>query len=181
MDRRGGEGAGQGGVVDRGRLRLDMARYANSNGFTIDAPRSIWKYRDWVINAFNHDLSFDQFTIQQLAGDLLPMPTTDQLVATGFHRNTMINQEGGIDPEQFRVESVVDRVNTTGSVWLGLTVGCAQCHDHKFDPLSQREYYQLLAFFNSCDEPTLELPTAEQRRQRHRLRAEGSGLKKRLQ
>ena len=98
----------------RGRHWLDLARYADSNGFTIDAPRSIWKYRDWVIDAFNRDLPFDQFTIEQLAGDLLPKPTTEQLVATGFHRNTLINQEGGIDLEQFRVESVVDRVNTTG-------------------------------------------------------------------
>jgi hypothetical protein len=145
---------------------LDMARYADSNGFTIDAPRSIWKYRDWVINAFNSDLPFDQFTIQQLAGDLLPKPTTEQLVATGFHRNTMINQEGGIDLEQFRVESVVDRVNTTGAVWLGLTIGCCQCHDHKFDPLKQREYYQFFAFFNNCDEPNLEIlsPADEVRR-----------------
>ncbi|MBO0698221.1 MAG: PSD1 domain-containing protein [Zavarzinella sp.] len=152
------------------RLWLDAARYADSNGFTIDAPRSIWKYRDWVINAFNSDLPFDQFTIRQLAGDLLPKPTTDMLVATGFHRNTMINQEGGIDPEQFRIESVVDRVNTTGSVWLGLTVGCAQCHDHKFDPLTQREYYQLFAFFNNCDEPTLEIlsPADEARRKQVR-------------
>jgi mono/diheme cytochrome c family protein len=152
------------------RLWLDMARYADSNGFTIDAPRSIWKYRDWVINAFNHDLPFDQFTIQQLAGDLLPKPTTEQLVATGFHRNTMINQEGGIDPEMFRIESVVDRVNTTGAVWLGLTVGCCQCHDHKFDPLTQREYYQLFAFFNNCDEPTLEIlsPADETRRKQVR-------------
>jgi len=152
------------------RLWLDMARYADSNGFTIDAPRSIWKYRDWVINAFNRDLPFDQFTIQQLAGDLLPKPMTDQLVATGFHRNTMINQEGGIDPEQFRVESVVDRVNTTGAVWLGLTVGCCQCHDHKFDPMTQREYYQLFAFFNNCDEPTLEIlsPADDARRKQVR-------------
>ena len=139
------------------RLWLDAARYADSNGFTIDAPRSIWKYRDWVINAFNADLPFDQFTIEQLAGDLLPKPTTDQLVATGFHRNTMINQEGGIDREQFRVESVVDRVNTTGSVWLGLTIGCCQCHNHKFDPISQREYYQFFAFLNNSDEPNLEI------------------------
>src|SRR5262245_52104882 len=149
---------------------LDGARYADSNGFTIDAPRSIWKYRDWVINAFNADLPFDQFTIQQLAGDLLPKATTDQLVATGFHRNTMINQEGGIDLEQFRVESVVDRVNTTGTVWLGLTIGCCQCHDHKFDPISQREYYQFFAFFNNCDEPTLEIlsPADEVRRKQVR-------------
>jgi len=152
------------------RLWLDGARYADSNGFTIDAPRSIWKYRDWVINAFNSDLPFDQFTIHQLAGDLLPKPTTDQLVATGFHRNTMINQEGGIDVEQFRIESVIDRVNTTGSVWLGLTVGCAQCHDHKFDPISQKEYYQLFAFLNNCDEPNINIQSPEEAARRNELR-----------
>ncbi|HKB01249.1 MAG TPA: PSD1 and planctomycete cytochrome C domain-containing protein [Gemmataceae bacterium] len=163
------------------RLWLDAARYADSNGFTIDAPRSIWKYRDWVINAFNRDLPFDQFTIQQLAGDLLPKPTTEILVATGFHRNTMINQEGGIDLEQFRVESVVDRVNTTGSVWLGLTVGCAQCHDHKFDPFSQREYYQLLAFFNNCDEPTLEILSPADEARRKQVREALSAVEKQLE
>jgi hypothetical protein len=134
---------------------LDQARYADSNGYSIDAPRSIWKYRDWVIDAINRDMPFDQFTIEQLAGDLLPSPTTDQLIATGFHRNTQINQEGGIDPEQFRVESVIDRVGTTGTVWLGLTIACAQCHNHKFDPITQKEYYQFFAFFNNQDEPTL--------------------------
>src|SRR5262249_52241069 len=112
-----------------------------------------------------------QFTIEQLAGDLLPNPARDQLVATGFHRNTMINQEGGIDLEQFRVESVVDRVNTTGTVWLGLTVGCCQCHDHKFDPLTQREYYQLFAFLNNCDEPTIELLSPDEEARRKRVRA----------
>ena len=145
-----------------GRHWLDLARYADSNGFTIDGPRNIWKYRDWVIDAFNRDLPFDQFTKEQLAGDLLPKPATDQLIATGFHRNTLINQEGGTDPEQFRVEAVVDRVNTTGTVWMGLTVGCAQCHQHKYDPISQREYYELFAFFNNQDEPTLPVPTPEQ-------------------
>ena len=144
-----------------GRHWLDNARYADSNGYSIDAPRTIWPYRDWVIDAVNRDMPFDQFTIEQLAGDLLPGATLQQRVATGFHRNTQINQEGGIDVEQFRVESIVDRVNTTGSVWLGLTVGCCQCHDHKFDPIAQREYYELFAFFNSVDEPSLELPTPE--------------------
>jgi mono/diheme cytochrome c family protein len=165
------------------RMWLDGARYADSSGFTIDAPRSIWKYRDWVINAFNRDLPFDKFTIEQLAGDMLPKPTTDQLVATGFHRNTMINQEGGIDQEQFRVEAVVDRVNTTGTVWLGLTIGCCQCHDHKFDPISQREYYQFFAFLNNCDEPTLEIlsPADEARRKQVReTLASVEGLLKRL-
>ena len=136
---------------------LDQARYADSNGYSIDAPRSIWKYRDWVVDALNHDLPFDQFTIEQLAGDLLPNATTLQKVATGFHRNTQINQEGGIDKEQFRIDSVFDRVGTTGTVWLGLTVGCAQCHDHKFDPISQKEFYQLFAFFNNQDEPSIKV------------------------
>lgn len=128
---------------------LDVARYADSNGYSIDAPRQIWKYRDWVVAALNRDLPFDQFVIEQLGGDLLPNPTLEQKIATGFNRNTQINQEGGIDPEQFRIESVMDRVNTFGTVFLGLSVGCAQCHDHKFDPLTQREYYQLYAIFNN--------------------------------
>jgi mono/diheme cytochrome c family protein len=149
---------------------LDLARYADSNGYSIDAPRSIWPYRDWVINAFNRDLPFDQFVIQQLAGDMLPGATTDQRVATGFHRNTQINEEGGIDLEQFRVESIIDRVNTTGAVFLGLTIGCCQCHDHKFDPIAQREYYQLFAFLNNADEPQIELATPEQIQQRQQIR-----------
>lgn len=136
---------------------LDQARYADSNGYSIDAPRQIWKYRDWVVSALNADLPFDQFTIEQLAGDLLPNATDDQRIATGFHRNTQINQEGGIDREQFRIDSVFDRVATTGTVWLGLTVGCAQCHDHKFDPIEQREYYRLFAFLNDQEEPTMKV------------------------
>src|SRR5262249_50900451 len=163
-----------------GRHWLDAARYADSNGYSIDAPRSIWKYRDWVIDALNRDLPFDRFTVEQLAGDLLPNATPEQKIATGFHRNTSINEEGGINLEQFRIESVVDRVNTTGTVWLGLTIGCCQCHDHKFDPLSQREYYQLFAFFNSCDEPTLELATPEQVRLRKELQAKVKTLQQRL-
>src|SRR5690606_16183176 len=122
-----------------GRHWLDAARYADSNGFTIDGERSMWPYRDWVITALNADMPFDRFTIEQLAGDLLEEPTAQQRVATGFHRNTLANQEGGTDDEQFRVESVVDRVSTTGTVWMGLTIACAQCHDHKFDPLTQRD------------------------------------------
>src|ERR1043166_9013221 len=150
-----------------GRHWLDVARYADSNGYSIDAPRSIWKYRDWVIQALNRDLPFDQFVIEQLAGDLLSNATLEQKIATGFHRNTQINQEGGIDPEQFRVESILDRVNTTSTAFLGLTLGCAQCHDHKFDPLKQKEYYQMFAFFNgtvedghgkSAPEGMLEIP-----------------------
>jgi hypothetical protein len=135
-----------------GRHWLDQARYADSNGYSIDAPRTMWPYRDWVIKALNDDLPFDEFTIEQLAGDLLPAPTKNQLIATGFHRNTMINQEGGTKPEQFRVEAMIDRTNTTGAVWLGLTVGCAQCHSHKFDPIPQREFYQMCAFFNQGED-----------------------------
>jgi len=134
-----------------GRWWLDQARYADSNGYSIDAPRSIWPYRDWVVKALNEDKPFDQFTIEQLAGDQLPNATLDQKIATGFHRNTQVNGEGGIDPEQFRIESVVDRVGTTGTVWLGLSIACAQCHDHKFDPISHKEYYSLFAFFNSTE------------------------------
>lgn len=132
-----------------GRHWLDVARYADSNGYSIDAPRSIWKYRDWVIHALNRDLPFDQFTVEQIAGDLLRNATLEQKIATGFNRHTQINQEGGIDPEQFRVESIIDRVNTTATAFLGLTVACAQCHDHKFDPITQKEYYQFFAFFNT--------------------------------
>ncbi len=136
---------------------LDLARYADSNGYTIDGPRQIWPYRDWLIKALNDDMPFDRFTIEQLAGDLLPNATKEQKIATGFHRNTGFNEEGGTDPEQFRVERTVDRTNTTAAVWLGLTLGCAQCHDHKYDPISQKEYYSLYAFFDSCEEPTLPL------------------------
>ena len=160
-----------------GRHWLDQARYADSNGYTVDSDRSIWPYRDWVIRAVNDDLPFDQFTIDQLAGDLLDNPTTAQLVATGFHRNTLVNQEGGTDPEQFRNEAVVDRVNTTGAVWMGLTVGCAQCHNHKYDPFSQREFYQLFAFFNSDEDvnsvaPTMPLPTPAQATELDRIESE---------
>ena len=153
-----------------GRLWLDQARYADSNGYSIDGPRSIWKYRDWVISSLNSDMPFDRFSTLQLAGDLVAGATFDDKVATGFHRNTSINQEGGIDKEQFRVESVVDRVNTTGTVWLGLTVGCCQCHDHKFDPLSQKEYYQFFAFFNTVDEPNLELAPSDEIKKRDKLK-----------
>ena len=144
-----------------GRWWLDVARYADSNGYSIDAPRSIWRYRDWVIAALNRDLPFDQFTIEQIAGDMLPNATLEQKVATGFHRNTQINQEGGIDKEQFRIESVVDRVATTGYAWLGLTIACANCHDHKFDPISQKEYFGLYAMLNNQDEPDLPLTSPD--------------------
>jgi mono/diheme cytochrome c family protein len=155
-----------------GRHWLDLARYADSNGFNIDNPRTIWMYRDWVITALNKDLPFDQFTVEQIAGDMLPGATVERKIATGFHRNTLLNQEGGIDVEQFRVESVVDRVNTTGAVFLGLTIGCAQCHNHKFDPISQREYYQLFAFLNNADEPTLAVGTPRQEVRHAALRAQ---------
>jgi mono/diheme cytochrome c family protein len=152
------------------RLWLDQARYADSNGYSIDAPRSIWKYREWVIQAFNRNMPFDQFVIDQIAGDLKPGADNESRVATGFHRNTQINQEGGIDLEQFRVDSIVDRVHTTSTVFLGLTMGCAQCHDHKFDPISQRDFYRFFAFFNNVDEPELELnPPAEARQRKEVL------------
>ncbi len=149
-----------------GRHWLDAARYADSNGFEKDLPRTIWPYRDWVINAFNSDKPFDQFAIEQLAGDLLPNSTTEQKVATGFLRNSMLNEEGGIDPEQFRIESIIDRVDTVGKSFLGLTINCAQCHNHKYDPISQKEYYQLFAFLNNDDEPTVEVPTKAQVKKR---------------
>ena len=141
-----------------GRHWLDIARYADTNGYSIDGPRSIWPYRDWVIRALNAGMPFDRFVIEQVAGDLLPEPDERQLIATGFHRNTMINQEGGIDFEQYRVEAVVDRVRTTGAAFLGLTLACARCHDHKFDPISQREFFQIYAFFNNVDELGGNLP-----------------------
>ncbi len=137
---------------------LDLARYADTNGYEKDRPRSIWPYRDWVIHAINDDMPFDQFTIEQIAGDLLPNATVSQKIATGFHRNTMLNEEGGIDPLEFRFHAMTDRVATTGTTWLGLTVGCAQCHTHKYDPLTHRNYYQLMAFLNNADEPSMALP-----------------------
>jgi uncharacterized protein DUF1553/uncharacterized protein DUF1549/cytochrome c len=146
-----------------GRHWLDVARYADSNGYVRDGARQIWMYRDWVIQALNRDLPFDQFVIEQLAGDLLPKASREQIVATGFHRNTPINLEGGVDFEEYRVEAVADRVSTTGRVFLGLTVGCARCHDHKYDPVSQREFYQLYAFFNSIDELSGEFSDLEGR------------------
>ncbi len=134
---------------------LDLARYADSQGYANDPDRTIWRWRDWVIQALNANLPYDQFTIQQLAGDLLPNPTRPQLIATGFHRNTLTNTEGGTNPEEFRSVAIVDRVNTTFEVWLGTTIGCAQCHNHKYDPFSQKEYYQLYAIFNNTDDSNL--------------------------
>jgi hypothetical protein len=158
-----------------GRHWLDQARYADSDGYAPDGDRTMWPYRDWVIQALNRDLGFDRFSIEQLAGDLLPEPTLEQLIATGFHRNTLINTEGGSDPEQFRNESMVDRTNTTGAVWMGLTVACAQCHAHKYDPITHSEYYQLFAFFNNSEDknsrnPELVLRTPEDEAKLAKLR-----------
>ena len=155
---------------------LDLARYADSAGYPSDPGREIWAYRDWVIRAFNANEPFDQFTIDQLAGDLLPNPTQDQIIATAFHRNTMTNNEGGTSDEEYRVAAVLDRVNTTMAVWMGLSFNCAQCHSHKFDPFAQKEYYQLMAFFNQSadadlrdESPLLEFATDEQKKQRAAL------------
>ena len=142
-----------------GRYWLDLARYADSDGYEKDRSRPwAWRYRQWVIEALNRDLPFDQFTIEQLAGEVEPNKSTDTLIATGFNRNTLTNREGGTDPEQFRDEQVLDRTATLGTVWLGLTVGCAQCHDHKYDPISQKEFYQLSAFFNTQEEVNIPAP-----------------------
>ena len=131
---------------------LDAARYADTSGYQNDGPRSMWRWRDWVINAYNTNQPFDQFTIEQLAGDLLEYPSLDQQIATGFNRNHRGNAEGGIIPEEYQVEYVVDRVDTTATVWLGLTMGCARCHDHKYDPIRQKEFYQVFAYFNNIPE-----------------------------
>jgi hypothetical protein len=127
---------------------LDLARYADSSGYPSDQPREIWAYRDWVIRALNANMPFDQFTIEQNAGDLLPNPTDDQLIATAFHRNTMTQNEGGTDDEEFRNAAIIDRVNTTFAVWMGTTMACAQCHTHKYDPITINEYFQFYAFLN---------------------------------
>ncbi len=164
---------------------LDAARYADSHGYQTDSSRSNWPWRDWIIRAFNDNLPFDQFTVDQLAGDMLETPSRDQIVATGFNRNHRINGEGGIIAEEWRVETVIDRVETTGQTWLGLTVGCARCHDHKYDPLSQREFYALFALFNNVPEtgsimgsqnraggnsdPLHEIPTKKQQQEITRL------------
>lgn len=139
------------------RVWLDLARYSDTNGYEKDRPRSIWPYRDWVIQALNEEMPFNQFTIEQIAGDMLTNATAAQRTATGFHRNTMLNEEGGIDPLEYRFYAMVDRVATTGTVWLGLSVGCAQCHSHKYDPISHSDYYRMLALLNNADEPELEL------------------------
>ena len=151
---------------------LDLARYADTNGYEKDRKRSIWPYRDWVIDALNRDLPFDQFTIEQIAGDMLPHATLQQRIATGFHRNTMLNEEGGIDPLEYRFYAMVDRVNTTGTVWLGLTIGCARCHTHKFDPITQTDYYSMMALLGNADEPDLEVPDLQIQHQRNAIRSQ---------
>jgi len=155
---------------------LDLARYADSNGYEKDRPRSIWPYRDWVVRALNADMPYDQFTIEQLAGDMLPDPTIDQLVATGFHRNTMLNEEGGIDPLEFRYHAMVDRVATTGSVWMGLTTGCAQCHTHKFDPITHTDYFALMALMDNADEPEIEVPVPALEKKRAEIQKQMAAL-----
>ena len=149
------------------RLWLDLARYSDTNGYEKDRPRTMWPYRDWVIKALNDDMPFDQFTIEQLAGDMLPNATIDQRIATGFHRNTMLNEEGGIDPLEYRFYAMVDRVATTGTVWMGLTTGCAQCHSHKYDPISHTDYYSLMALLNNADEPDIVVPDVQVQQQRN--------------
>ncbi|GMV92110.1 MAG: hypothetical protein AMXMBFR82_18880 [Candidatus Hydrogenedentota bacterium] len=155
---------------------LDAARYADTNGFEKDRPRSIWPYRDWVIDAFNENMPYDRFVVEQIAGDLLPNATEDQRVATGFLRNSMINEEGGIDVEEYRYEAMVDRTNTVGTVFLGLTMACAQCHTHKYDPVTQREYFQFYAFLNNTDDVDMELHDAAVAKKREAIEAEIAAL-----
>jgi hypothetical protein len=161
---------------------LDLARYADTHGYHIDSHRDMWRWRDWVINALNRNLPFDQFTIEQLAGDLLPNATVEQQIASGFNRNHMINFEGGAIPDEYQVEYVVDRVETTSNVWMATTLGCARCHSHKYDPITQKEFYQFFAFFNTISEegldgrtgnakPVLALPTPEQKIKSEQLSA----------
>jgi hypothetical protein len=158
------------------RMWLDLARYADSAGYADDPARTIWKYRDYVIESFNANKPFDKFTIEQLAGDLLPNPTTEQLVATAFHRNTMTNNEGGTNDEEFRNVAIVDRVNTTFTVWMGTSIACSQCHNHKYDPISQKEFFQVFAFLNNTadadradESPTLPFWTADQETKKQQL------------
>jgi hypothetical protein len=140
---------------------LDLARYADTNGFEKDRPRQIWPYRDWVVKALNDDMPFDQFSIKQLAGDMLPNATPEDIIATGFHRNTMLNEEGGIDPNEYRFYAMVDRVGVTGTAWMGLTLNCCQCHTHKYDPILHTDYYSVMALLNNADEPTYHIPTPD--------------------
>lgn len=150
---------------------LDAARYADSNGFEKDRTRSIWPWRDWVIRSLNEDKPFDVFTVEQLAGDLLPGATLDQRVATGFLRNSMVNMEGGVEPEKFRVEAMIDRVDCVSRTWLGVTLACAQCHNHKYDPFTMADYYGFYALLNQDDEPRIEIPSPEQSQKRTAVEA----------
>ena len=140
---------------------LDLARYADTNGFEKDRPRQIWPYRDWVVRALNDDMPFDQFSIKQIAGDMLPNASAEDLIATGFHRNTMLNEEGGIDPNEYRFYAMVDRVGVTGTAWMGLTLNCCQCHTHKYDPILHTDYYSVMALLNNADEPLYHIPTPD--------------------
>jgi mono/diheme cytochrome c family protein len=160
---------------------LDAARYADSDGFEKDKSRQVWFYRDWVISALNRDLPYDQFIIEQIAGDLLPSATQDQIVATGYLRNSMINEEGGVDPEQFRMEAMFDRMDAIGKGILGLTIQCAQCHSHKFDPLAQTEYYRMFAFLNNCYEANAAVYTPEEQLKRAQLFLKIRGVEEELQ
>ena len=193
---RDGKDAAYGRLVDRllasphygerwARPWLDLARYADSHGFEKDLPRVMWKYRDWVTDALNSDMPFDRFTIEQVAGDMLPNASIEQQIASGFHRNAMTNEEGGIDPGEAHYEVLVDRVNTTSTVWLGSTLGCAQCHNHKYDPFSQKDYFRMMAFFTNTDyevrrlgdgtkfsETMIDVPTPEQEARRKTIQAE---------
>lgn len=173
------------------RYWLDAARYGDTHGLHLDNYREMWRWRDWVINACNSNMPFDEFTIEQLAGDLLPNPTLDQLIATGFNRNNVSTSEGGAIPEEYLVKYAVDRVQTTSTVWMGLTAGCAACHDHKFDPITQKEFYQLFAFFNNVDEtgldgnqkdppPVVRAPTSEQQTQLDALAAKVAALEAKI-
>ena len=158
---------------------LDLARYADSAGYADDPLREIWAFRDYVIRSFNENKPFDQFTIEQIAGDLLKNPSTDQLVATAFHRNTKTNSEGGTNDEEFRNEAIVDRVNTTMAVWMGTTIDCAQCHTHKYDPITQEEYFKMFAIFNNTadadrkdEKPLIPIYTEEQKQEKSQLEEE---------
>ncbi|MDF1714223.1 MAG: PSD1 and planctomycete cytochrome C domain-containing protein [Akkermansiaceae bacterium] len=167
------------------RMWLDLARYADTKGYEKDRGRNIWRYRDWVIDALNADMPFDQFTTEQLAGDLLPNASVDQILATAFHRNTMENDEGGTDDEEFRVAAVKDRVDTTMQVWMGLTMGCAKCHTHKYDPISIKDYYSFYAFFNQTEDadrgtPVMATPTNKQQGEIEVLEAEVKDLEEKL-